>query len=65
MRLPDCEDIWSLPMQLNWIEMVSILALTILVTIAATSFAYKKRKSKQNQLPEVVVQQKIEQTHEA
>jgi len=51
-------------MQLNWIEMVSILALTIIVTIALTTYAYKKRKSKQNQPPEVVAQPQIEQMQE-
>jgi len=51
-------------MQLNWIEIVSILALTILLTIVVTTLTYKKRKSKQNQLPEIVVQQQ-EQAHEA
>ncbi|HOV91407.1 MAG TPA: hypothetical protein PKW07_11965 [Syntrophorhabdaceae bacterium] len=52
-------------MQLNWIEIVSVLALTILVTVAVTTFVYKKRKPKQNQLPEPVLQQQIEQTQEA
>jgi len=51
-------------MQLNWIEIVTILALTILLTIVVTTLTYKKRKSKQNQLPEIVVQQQ-EQAHEA
>jgi len=51
-------------MQLNWIEIVSVLSLTILVTIAATILLYKKRRSKQGQLPEVVVQKQMVQRQE-
>lgn len=51
-------------MRLNWLGLVSILAVTILITIAITNFIYKKRKSKQIQLPEVLVKQ-IEQPQEA